>query len=44
MGNALRRADDLTIRAALRHHAQHPDATVRETVAWALAQVPGQPA
>lgn len=44
MGNALRQGDDLAIRAALQAHAQHPDATVRETVAWALGQAPGQPA
>ncbi len=44
MGNALRQGDDPAIRAALHTQAQHPDATVQETVAWALAQVPGQPA
>ncbi|MGI9216086.1 MAG: tRNA epoxyqueuosine(34) reductase QueG, partial [Hydrogenophaga sp.] len=38
MGNALRQVDDLAMRAALQAHAQHPDATVRETVAWALNQ------
>ena len=42
MGNALRQGDDPAIRAALLGQAQHPDATVRETVAWALAQA--QPA
>ena len=42
MGNALRQEDDPAIRAALHGQAQHPDATVRETVAWALAQA--QPA
>ena len=36
MGNALRQGDDPVIRAALHTQAQHPDATVRETVAWAL--------
>jgi epoxyqueuosine reductase len=38
MGNALRQGDDPVIRAALHIQAQHPDATVRETVAWALNQ------
>lgn len=42
MGNALRQGDDPAIRAALHGQAQHPDATVRETVAWAQAQA--QPA
>ena len=42
MGNALRQEDDPAIRAALHGQAQHPDATVRETVAWAQAQA--QPA
>ena len=42
MGNALRRGEDPAIRAALHGQAQHPDATVRETVAWAQAQA--QPA
>ena len=44
MGNALRQGDDPAIRAALHTQAQHPDATVCETVAWALSQAPGQPA
>jgi epoxyqueuosine reductase len=44
MGNALRRADDPAIRAALHTQAQHPGATVRETVAWALTQATAQPA
>lgn len=44
MGNALRQGDDPAIRAALNGQAQHPDATVREHVAWALAQAPAQPA
>lgn len=38
-GNALRRADDAPLRAALAAHAQHPSEVVREQVAWALAQV-----
>lgn len=42
MGNALRQGDDPAIRAALHGQAQHLDATVRETVAWAQAQA--QPA
>ncbi len=42
MGNALRQEDDPAIRAALHGQAQHPDATVRETVARAQAQA--QPA
>jgi epoxyqueuosine reductase len=42
MGNTLRQGDDPAIRAALQAQTQHPDATVRETVAWALAQA--QPA
>jgi epoxyqueuosine reductase len=36
MGNALRQDGDAAIRAALHSRAQHSDATVRETVAWAL--------
>jgi len=44
MGNALRQGDDPAIRAALLGQAQHPDATVREHVAWALALAPSQPA
>jgi len=44
MGNALRQGDDSVMRAALHSQVRHPDATVRETVAWALAQAPGQPA
>lgn len=39
MGNALRNDDDLAMRAALHSHAWHADATVREHVAWALAQI-----
>jgi epoxyqueuosine reductase len=38
MGNALRLADDPAVRSALATHLQHPDATVREHVVWALAQ------
>ena len=41
LGNALRTAnaqDAAAISAALRQNAQHPDATVREHVAWALGQ------
>jgi epoxyqueuosine reductase len=38
MGNALRVADDPAVRSALAHHLQHPSATVREHVVWALAQ------
>ena len=38
MGNALRRADDPPIRAALQARLDHPSANVREHVAWALAQ------
>lgn len=37
MGNALRRADDPALRAALQARAEHPDAVVREHVLWALA-------
>jgi epoxyqueuosine reductase len=37
IGNALRRADDPALRAALQARAQHPSAMVREHVAWALA-------
>ncbi len=36
-GNALRRADDPGLRAALQALARHPSALVREHVAWALA-------
>ena len=36
MGNALRQGDDSVMRVALHSQAQHPDATVCETVAWAL--------
>ena len=36
LGNALRAGADA--RAALLRHADHPDAVVREHVAWALAQ------
>jgi epoxyqueuosine reductase len=42
MGNALRQGEDPAIRAALLAQAQHPDATGREHVGWALAQA--QPA
>jgi epoxyqueuosine reductase len=38
MGNALRRADDAHVRAALQARASHPSALVREHVQWALAQ------
>lgn len=38
MGNALRREDDVDIRAALQARAEHPSAVVREHVAWALGQ------
>ncbi len=38
LGNALRARDDAAIRAALQARAAHPDALVREHVAWALAQ------
>jgi len=38
-GNALRRADDAVLRAALRALAEHPSPLVREHVAWALAAV-----
>jgi epoxyqueuosine reductase len=38
MGNALRKADDPAIRAALQARREHPGALVREHVAWALAQ------
>jgi epoxyqueuosine reductase len=38
MGNALRRHDDVAMRAALSAQAGHPDPVVREHVAWALAQ------
>ena len=44
LGNALRVADAdqaAAIRAALQTHAQHPDAVVREHVAWALGQADG---
>jgi hypothetical protein len=37
MGNALRVADDPAVRSALSPHLQHPSATVREQVSWALA-------
>ena len=37
MGNALRQADEPHIRAALSGRNAHPDAVVRETVAWALS-------
>jgi epoxyqueuosine reductase len=38
IGNALREADDPSLRAALQARTQHPSALVREHVAWALAQ------
>ena len=38
LGNALRDSDCAATRQALHTHAQHPDAGVREHVAWALAQ------
>jgi len=41
MGNALRRDADPLVQAALDRRANHPDTTVRETVAWALAQRAG---
>jgi epoxyqueuosine reductase len=37
MGNALRKADDAEIRAALQARLAHPSPLVREHVAWALA-------
>lgn len=45
LGNALREADAAQapeLRAALRSRADHESALVREHVAWALAQRPGQ--
>ena len=38
MGNALRVGEDAGVRAALARVTDHPNATVRETVTWALAQ------
>jgi len=38
MGNALRKADDAEIRAALQARLAHPDPVVREHVEWALAE------
>ncbi|HSV81101.1 MAG TPA: tRNA epoxyqueuosine(34) reductase QueG [Ramlibacter sp.] len=38
MGNALRKADDPAIRAALQARLSHPSELVREHVTWALAQ------
>jgi epoxyqueuosine reductase len=38
LGNALRSANSLPLRQALAEHSQHPDAAVREHVAWALRQ------
>jgi epoxyqueuosine reductase len=38
IGNALRVADDPSLRTALRSRIDHPSAIVREHVAWALAQ------
>ena len=40
MGNALARADDPVLRAALGARADHPSALVREHVAWAIARHP----
>ncbi len=40
MGNALAKADDPAIRAALQGRVEHPSEVVREHVAWALAQRP----
>lgn len=37
-GNALRQAEDASLRAALAAHAAHPDEVVREQIAWSLAQ------
>jgi epoxyqueuosine reductase len=37
MGNALRKAEDAAIRAALQGRLAHPSPLVREHVAWALA-------
>ena len=37
IGNALRRSDDASLRAALQARAGHPSALVREHVQWALA-------
>ncbi|MDB5752090.1 MAG: hypothetical protein JWP65_2511 [Ramlibacter sp.] len=37
LGNALRKADDVQLRAALQARLDHPSALVREHVAWALA-------
>jgi epoxyqueuosine reductase len=37
LGNALRKADDVQLRAALQERLDHPSALVREHVAWALA-------
>lgn len=44
MGNALRQQDDPAIRAALQLRQEHPEAAVREHVAWALTQVSDPPA
>ncbi|MBL8387687.1 MAG: tRNA epoxyqueuosine(34) reductase QueG [Hydrogenophaga sp.] len=41
MGNALRVGEDAGVRAALARVTDHPNATVRETVTWALAQTVG---
>jgi epoxyqueuosine reductase len=38
MGNALGRDDDPAVRAALTGRQNHPDATVREAVSWALGR------
>jgi epoxyqueuosine reductase len=38
LGNALRKADDEGIRAALQARVEHPSAVVREHVQWALAR------
>jgi epoxyqueuosine reductase len=43
LGNALRRADDASIRAALQARLAHPSELVREHVRWALAAAPSSP-
>ena len=43
MGNALRRGEDGGMRAALAGRVGHPDAVVRDAVAWALAPSGAQP-
>ena len=42
MGNALQQREDSSIRVALQQRCEHPDINVRQHVAWAMAQVPGQ--